>query len=252
MNRPLVASLYPEDRVLNKYNKGLIDAVVRGFYETKYTGFYPDSLEKPLTFQTFAESLIKLRVDVSENLEGNEDTNSEIKYVDNIEDDESDATGEEFEFEASTENTLTEKNPVEVDVNNKERGYEIFYEKSGKLKGLDFAVDFVEDAVFDANYNCEGRFRKYILLLWIDPQGKLRDRYIAAIRFEDLISVLEQAQWQNTFNDAENRSIKEAWDLRLFNYYLINISGDDVLSLDFSRKYAEKIIEFEHHLWEYN
>lgn len=251
MNRSLVAPLYPEDRVFNKYNKGLVEAVIRGFYETKYTGFYPDSLEKPLTFVTFAESLMKLRAEVSEDIEGNEDTNSAIKNVDNREGDEDDAIGDEFEPEESAGEAFTDRKPIENEVN-KERGYEIFYERTGKLIGLDFAVDFVEDVVFDANYACEGRIRKYLFLLWIDPQGKLRDRYLAALRFEDLMNVLEQAQWRNPFNDAENRSVKEAWDLRLFNYYLINISGEDIQSLDFSRKYADKIIEFEHHLWEYN
>jgi len=253
MNKPLVTPLFPEDRVFNKYNKGIIEAAVRGFYETKYTAFHPDSLEKPLTFQTFANSLIRLRAENNEKNDGESYTNSEIKDVDNLEGDEEGEIKDEFEGEdRSIEEDVPANQSSTENESYKEAGYEDFYERSGRLKGLDFAVDFVEDVVFDANYTCEGRIRKYLFLLWIDPQGKLRDRYLAALRFEDLINVLEQAQWRNPFNDAENRSVKEAWDLRLFNYYLINISGDEIQNLDFSRKYADKIIEFEHHLWEYN
>lgn len=250
VNKPLIQSIYDEERFLNPYHRGIIDAIVRGFYETKYTGFFPDTLDKPMTFQYFKNNVIELQQSIT----GTQENQQNIRYINNsVADDELDTEenfdDEELETTKAFENTTLDSS---MSINLEFSNFEDFYQAAYRLKGFDFAVDFVEDIIFDARYSTNARIRKYLFLLWIDPQGVLRERYIAAFRFEDIEGVLNQAVWINRFNEAERRTIKEVWDLRIFNYYMLNLSGTDILNLDFSKKYNEKIIELEHNLWEYN
>ena len=71
------------------------------------------------------------------------------------------------------------------------------------------------------------------------------------------------AIWYNPYNDAEHRTLAEAFELRLFSSYIVKVSnpadeyltdiygGDPKTGILASQWKAYELLEFEHNLWEF-
>jgi hypothetical protein len=65
------------------------------------------------------------------------------------------------------------------------------------------------------------------------------------------MDVMDDTQWRNRANDAEDRSVREIIELRRFSSYVARVSGDEPKTLIESELRRQQMIEFEHHLWTY-
>ncbi|WP_018342272.1 gliding motility protein GldN [Cytophaga aurantiaca] len=79
---------------------------------------------------------------------------------------------------------------------------------------------------------------------------------------ENLFKDNPKAIWYNVENDHENKNLADAFDLRLFSAYIIKVSNPQDLYLSdmysdeqkgrmASNWSAEKLMEYEHNLWEF-
>lgn len=79
---------------------------------------------------------------------------------------------------------------------------------------------------------------------------------------EPLFKEDPRAVWINPYNDAENRTLADAFNLRLFSSYIIKVSNpEDQYLVDIygygkqgriaSDIVAQELLEFEHNLWEF-
>lgn len=118
---------------------------------------------------------------------------------------------------------------------------------------LENYIMFVEDRIFDKNRADMVYDIQYIQLYYVDPGGILRDRAICTFKYNEAMTILEETQWKNKFNDAEYRNMREMFELRLFNSYIVNVSNINygVQSLEEAAYRKEQIVEYEHHLWSY-
>lgn len=89
---------------------------------------------------------------------------------------------------------------------------------------------------------------------------------VASFSYKELAEKLfkdnPKAIWYNVENDRENKNLADAFDLRLFSSYIIKVSNsqDQYLSDIYSDEQkgcmasnwsAEKLMEYEHNLWEF-
>jgi len=109
----------------------------------------------------------------------------------------------------------------------------------------------VEDWIFDRNRSMMVQQIDYFEVIWTDPMGTLPEKILARFLWEDVKEQLEDTQWKGRFNDAENRSIAEAIELRIFHAYPISVGGEPISTLEEAEKRRLEMIEFEHHLWSY-
>lgn len=130
-----------------------------------------------------------------------------------------------------------------------------------------YQLEFTEDYVFDKQ-----RSRAYCdiqsITLKLPAEFNVRgfEQPIATFKYKDLVQVFKKdarAIWFNPENDQEHRNLADAFDLRLFSSYIIKVSNPDNLYLadiysesakqSIMASYWEtnKLMEFEHHLWEY-
>ncbi len=112
-------------------------------------------------------------------------------------------------------------------------------------------IQFVEDRIFDKNRSDLVYDIQYIELIWVDPYGQLEDKPLCTFRYEEVLGILEDTQWKNRFNDAQYRSMREVFEMRLFHSYMIDISGQGIQSLSEAEYRRQQLLEFEHHLWSY-
>jgi len=109
----------------------------------------------------------------------------------------------------------------------------------------------VEDWIFDRNRSMMVQQIDYFEVIWTDPMGTLPEKILARFLWEDVKEQLDHTQWKGRFNDAENRSIAEAIELRIFHAYPISVGGEPISTLEEAEKRRLEMIEFEHHLWSY-
>ena len=110
-------------------------------------------------------------------------------------------------------------------------------------------VQVVEDWIFDKNRG-EMIYRPlFIQVVWSDPMEVLPEKFVAVFKYEDVQDVLDQTPYPNRFNDAETRSLREIFELRLYHAYVTEISGYGVYSLEEAKRRHDALVEFEHHLW---
>jgi gliding motility associated protien GldN len=88
---------------------------------------------------------------------------------------------------------------------------------------------------------------------------------IASFNYKDVQKLLSEnpnAVWYNEQNDAQHKNLADAFELRLFSFYIIKVSNaDDAYLTDIYRDQykglmasqwvAYELMEFEHHLWEF-
>jgi hypothetical protein len=112
-------------------------------------------------------------------------------------------------------------------------------------------VHLVEDWIFNKNRASMQQNIDFFEVIWSDPSGMLPEKVLGRFMWKDVKDILERAQWKNRFNDAEVRSLREVFELRIFRGYPISVGGVPIRSLSEAQKRELEMIEFEHHLWSY-
>ena len=93
-----------------------------------------------------------------------------------------------------------------------------------------------------------------------------RDIAVGTYRYADLVKVFREhpreAKWINPQNDAEQKNLADALDLRLFSSFITKISNPDNASLEdlhggpgqgiaASQHAAQQLLEYEYNLWSF-
>lgn len=254
INKPLIAleDRFYTDESQYTEKEGLIKSLFNGLKKGLYVAYHPDSLEVALSYDDVLKriqdnegSLVGDGDDL-EGLEGEGEGFEESGFDEGFEDEgfeeeewgfEDDSEfAEEFD-DMSGEGDAGAGDPAEMGEFD-----------TGPYENV---IHFVEDRIFDKTvsdmvYNIE-----FIEIIWTDPGETLPEKRLCVFRYEDILETLEGTQWKNRYNDAEYRSMKEIFDMRLFHSYILNVSGNGVNSLDEAEHRREQLVEFEHHLWSY-
>ncbi len=257
INQPLIAreSIFYDDESQFTEKEGLVMALFNGLKQGKFVAYHADSLNVALsyedvlqTIQDFEGSLTGDGDDFDEL--GDENSNSDFDNAD-FESDFNDFPGEEEGF-----------GDFEDDFSDFDDGFEdLGPDNSGEGAGGDLeevdpgpfenVIHFVEDRIFDKTRSDMVYNIQYIQLIWTDPGETLPEKVLCTFRYKDIVETLEATQWKNRFNDAEYKTLKEIFDLRLFHSYIIDVSNVGVRDLDEAEARRQQLIEFEHHLWSY-
>ena len=133
-----------------------------------------------------------------------------------------------------------------------------------------YQLQIIEDMIFDKQ-----RSVMYYDILAVkmivpaDHPDNIRgiETPVAFFSYEELVEQVftdnPKAIWYNPYNDAEHRTLYEAFELRLFSSYIIKVSnpqdsylvdvygGDPQTGILASQWKAFELLEFEHNLWEF-
>lgn len=112
-------------------------------------------------------------------------------------------------------------------------------------------IQFVEDRIFDKVQSDMVYDIQYIVIVWTDPGETLPEKELCLFRYDDVLETLDNCQWKNRFNDAEYKTLREVFELRLFHSFITEISGEGLRTLQEAEYRRQKMVEFEHHLWSY-
>ena len=233
-----------------KYSEtqGIVVSLINGVKKGKYEAYHPDDWSKRLDYAAL-EARMK---EFDQALNGAPDWPSEWSDASAYQEGYSDAFVDEWKSNDGWAHQVPEQAIID------EWGSTI--EPSQPVQAAPYEMDFapyeevihlVEDRIFDKNTSTMTNRIDFFEIIWVDPSGILPDKVLARLKYADVRDQLAQTMWKNRFNDAEIRSLKEVFELRIFNSILINVGGEGVMSLHESERRRQEMIEFEHHLWNY-
>lgn len=219
---------------------GLVVSLMNGLKEGKYQAFEPDTWQA-LSFEQVYGRMKYLDKSKSKRqlaIEQAEQASPWTKY-EPLPDEEEEAT-------AATLTEMPEENSFVTAVTSPK--------PPKKAWDIDFSpyeqsIVIIEDWIFDKNRSMMEHRLLYIQIVWIDPTGVLPDKVLCTFAYKDIQAQLENTQWKTRHNDAEVRNLREIFDLRFFNSYIVNVSGKPVQDIYESQKRKEEVIEFESNLW---
>lgn len=245
INAPLIKreSQYYTDKSQYTEKEGLVMALFEGLKKGKYVAYHPDSLGEALGY----EDVLKRIQDFEGSLEGEVDDFGDEGGFDDFEgddfgDDEFADDGDEWGFDDEFGET------VEDDLGDVGGGG-----FSGDFDPAPYenVLHFVEDRIFDKNRSDMVYDIQFIEIIWTDPGETLPEKRLCTFKYKEVMETLEASQWKNRFNDAEYRTLREIFELRLFHSFITEVSGVGVNTLDEAEQRRHQIVEFEHHLWSY-
>jgi hypothetical protein len=237
INSPLIAvtegSLYSQSRY--QETNGMIQALVNGLKSGKYLAYDPENLTKSLTWEEVEEKALK-KVNSDPDLIEEDpdiwiDENESEEFYENSMVDESGELNQGDGLQSSSGNAT-------------ESG-------SFSLAPYESVVEFIENRIFDKNRSAEIFDIQYIRLVWVDPGETLPDENFICLKFSDVLETLESTQWKNAFNDAEDRNVREIFEERIFNSFVLNVSGRGSRTIADAEYQRTKLLDFEHNLWSY-
>lgn len=228
--------------------EGLVMCLFNGLKQGKFVAYHPDSLTKPLSY----EDVLKRIKDFEGSLEGDGDfDDAEDSF-----DEGGDGAGGFDDFEGGGDEWGFDDGGDFGDDFDDDLGGDAIAAASGYMGDFDSGpfenvIHFVEDRIFDKTRSDMVYDVQYVEVIWTDPGETLPEKNLCTFAYKDILETLENAQWKNRFNDAEYKTLREVFELRLFHSYIINVSGDGVKTLQEAEARRQKLIEFEHHLWSY-
>ena len=244
INRPLVATteaaLYNGSRY--QETNGLIKALVNGLKSGKYLAYDPENLSKSMTYEEVLEKA-QQKAGVDENIE--------TEYE-----------GEEFdpwmEEETEIDENSLDGSGTAITGGGGSETVSGWATGGGQVEGQDFqlapfetVIEFIENRIFDKNRSAEIYDIQYIRLVWVDPGETLPDDNFICLKFSDVLETLEATQWKNAFNDAEDRNMREVFEERIFNSFVLSVSDHGSRTLNDAEYQRNKMLDFEHNLWSY-
>ncbi|MCI4670940.1 MAG: hypothetical protein MRZ79_22580 [Bacteroidia bacterium] len=209
---------------------GMVQALLKGLKEGKIVAYDPDDLTKVMTY----EDVVQRMKDFEQALTG------ELGEIDSLDTDWVDDEWDEDFPEEEDEDILED-----FDTGTSE------FDPLKDLSNYESVVQWTEEWIFDKNRSKMVQQIKDIQLIWADPGGAIMEKYLAVFRWGEAKEVLADARWHNRHNDAAHLNLKQAFDMRMFHSYVINVSGKGVKSLWEAEKRRLELVEYEHHLWSY-
>lgn len=222
--------VYNSNKDRYEYVKGVIDALLSAYANNFMTGYAPDTLDNIMEFNEFKAKYAKLQD------QGGSATPDESEAVE-------DEGGDDWDQDGGDD---------ESNAGGGDKSSRVF---DGESAGTDFSgipkyLDVIEDRIFDKNKSDMFYEPEYIILSAKNAVGV--EQPIVAFRYEDVKdTVLSKCRWKNRFNDAEYRTVKEIFELRLFDSVIYVIGGDGMNSIDESEKKRQQMVEYEHNLFEF-
>ncbi|WNJ16244.1 hypothetical protein [Pontibacter sp. G13] len=249
INAPLIKreSQYYQD---NQYSdkEGLVMALFSGLKDGKFVAYHPDSLTVQFTYddvlsriQEYEGSLGEGSFDEGFGDEGDgsfEDFSGDGGFDDEFGGDEFGDFGDDFGGGDDLDGGFTD-------------------DGAGGMMGdfdpgpFENVIHFVEDRIFDKTRSDMIYDIQYIEIVWTDPGETLPEKRLCTFAYKEVLETLDNTQWKNRFNDAEYKTLREVFELRLFHSYIIDVSGEGLRSLPESEYRRQQLVEFEHHLWSY-
>ncbi|MCX7653014.1 MAG: hypothetical protein N2200_09155 [Bacteroidia bacterium] len=215
--------------------EGAIVALLKGFKDGKFVGYSPKNLSQQVSFEDFDAR--SRRIESGEQTAGDEGVSGEDEMGgDEFGGDEfggGDDLGGGIDAAPTSEGAATPS---------AEKGFPY-------LKYYRTKIRVIEDRIFDKNRSDMYYDMQYICLVQVDPKGALADEDAVCFRYKDVMDVMDDTQWRNRANDAEDRSMREIIELRRFYGYVTVVSGEESRTLDEAELRRQQMIEFEHHLW---
>jgi len=257
MNAPLVIheSSYYSANAKYSQSAGMVSSLIEGLKSGAYKAYHPEDWDHTLAYedvqarmQEFSEALWGGNEDEGfEPFPGEETDDFEDPFADDPFAPVEETADPWFPDEQNDPNAYWETGLAEEKVTEQEAEIE----EPVDLMPYEEVIHMVEDWVFDKNRSMMVQQIDYFEVIWVDPSGVLPEKVLARFLWKDVRKQLDDTQWKSRFNDSEARSIAEAFELRLFHGYPIDISGNPVLTLDEAEKRRQELIEFEHNLWSY-
>jgi len=257
INKPLIPSFIQMSNESNIYSPststfgnraGIVRSLLDGLKDLKYSGFVPDSLDAPRTYDDVYKMLNEIEGGAQTATPAGNTTTPPAGGEDDGgfggDDDGGGFGGDDFGDIGAGGDDAGGGGAAPATAQDAAKFDEI-------LAGMNTVLEFVEDRIFDKNKSDMYYDIHYVRLYWVDPQGQLMERPIVAFRYDDIKDILDDTQWRNFYNDAEFRSLREVFELRLFHGVIANVSGSKSLTLEEAEKRRQQMIEFEHHLWQY-
>ncbi|MDX1906911.1 MAG: hypothetical protein SF053_07730 [Bacteroidia bacterium] len=253
INRPLKSKeseYYTDGQYAD--NKGLVMCLFDGLKAGKFVAYKPDSLSSELTYD---DVLKKIR-EIEGSLEGGDfdDEGDGSTGFESFDGGSGAAGGDEWDSWDTGESGEGEDFKDDLSAAADSAG-------GGSSAGSGYGdfdptpyenvIHFVENRIFDKVRSDMIYDIELIEIIWTDPGETLPEKKLCSFRYKDVMDELEQAQWKNRYNDAEYRSMREVFELRMFHSYIINVSGQGLRTLEEAEDRRQKLVEFEHHLWSY-
>ncbi len=252
INAPLIKreSAFYNDNSQFSEKEGLVMTLFHGLKEGRVVAYHPDSLENPLGW----EDVLQLIQEFEGSLTGGSDFDDGFgadldtgEDFDSFEGDgEDDWGGEDWGGDGGLEgedfDDMSGDDPIA------DTGFGGGEFDPGPFENV---IHFVEDRIFDKTRSDMVYDIQFVEIIWTDPGETLPEKRLCTFRYKEILPLLENAQWKNRFNDAEYKTLREVFELRLFNSFIINVSGEGISSLQEAEYRRQKLVEFEHHLWSY-
>ncbi|MGQ9863241.1 MAG: hypothetical protein ACUVRD_01985 [Bacteroidia bacterium] len=232
---------YSQDPITDKAHErypnreGMIATLLANYKSGKYLAFNPVKLNQNLSYEEFSAKMRKYVQETpiedsgDEFGAGGEEMSDEFGGDLGEEDDFGTAMDEAPATDAPSSSAAAKRDPLYKYVSTKFR--------------------IIEDRIFDKNKSDMYYDIQYICLVYVDPKGAQPDEDIVCFRYKDVMDVLDDTQWRNRYNDAEDRSMREIIELRRFQGFVTVLSGETIMSLNEAELRRQQMIEFEHHLW---
>ncbi len=218
--------------------QGIIVALMKGFKDGKFVGYSPKNLSQQVSFEEFDSRSRRIEAGAGG---GGEEGGGDMGGGDEF-------GGDEFggdEFATDDLGGGVEDAPATTDAPatpSAEQGFPYLKYYRTKLR-------VIEDRIFDKNRSDMYYDMQYLCLVQVDPKGALPDEDVVCFRYKDVMDVMDDTQWRNRANDAEDRSMREIIELRRFYGYVTVVSGEESRTLNEAELRRQQMIEFEHNLW---
>ncbi|MCX7764440.1 MAG: hypothetical protein N2253_06075 [Bacteroidia bacterium] len=216
--------------------EGAIVALLKGFKDGKFVGYSPKNLSQQVSFEDFDARSRRIEaggeaVDTGEEeMAGSDEFGGDEFATDEFGGED---LGGGIDAAPTAEGAATPS---------AEKGFPYLKYYRTKLR-------IIEDRIFDKNRSDMYYDMQYLCLVQVDPKGALADEDAVCFRYKDVMDVMDDTQWRNRANDAEDRSMREIIELRRFNGYVTVVSGEESRTLNEAELRRQQMVEFEHHLW---
>ena len=236
INAPLV-DVEPVDMYTNSAfgsTRGIVAALFDGLKSGKYLAYDPDNLEQTLTYEDVKSKYDQIEGDEVDPWEIDEE-DPDIDIDIDIDEYEIDEEFEE-EFDGMYEEDVLTAAPGNEEI---------------ELAAFESVIELIEDKIMDKNRSDMVHDIQYIRIVWVDPGETLPDKNFMCLKYSDVVELLDDTKYNNKHNEAESRTAREVLDLRMFNSYVINVSGRGVRTMSETEYRRNQLNEFEHNLWSY-
>lgn len=249
INAPLVKrenKFYTEGQYAEK--EGLVMCLFNGLKAGKYVAYHPDSLSKTLNYDDVLKRIREIEGSLSGSGEDFDDELAGDGAAEGFSSFEGGAGDDGWGDPIGEDAALSPADDLSASVApSAGSGY------SGDFDPTPYenVLHFVEDRIFDKTRSDMVYDIQFVEIIWTDPGETLPEKPLCTFRYKDVMETLENTQWKNRFNDAEYKNFREIFEFRMFHSYIINVSGEGLRTLDEAEDRRQKLIEYEHHLWNY-